>query len=108
MSEKLLNIDQIAKYLGLSRQKVKDLVDQGVIPAYRIAGSFLRFDLGEIDQRKERIMQAAKAPAARESVYQGKESATFGDRVKDFLYFNDFYIVCAVLVTIILVLISSY
>lgn len=108
MAERLLNIDQIAKYLGLSRQRVKDLVDQGIIPAYRIAGSFLRFDTRDIDAKKEDILKAAQTPAAGEYAYREKSRVTFKDRVKDFFYFNDFYIVCAVLITIVLVLIFKY
>lgn len=108
MSEKLLNIEQIAKYLGLSRQKVKDLVDEGVIPAYRIAGSFLRFDTKEVDGVRDHILKAAQVPVIKERSYAEKSKSTFKDRFKDFFYFNDFYIVCAILITIILVLISRY
>ena len=108
MTEKLLNIEQIAEYLGLSRQKVKDLVDQGVIPAYRIAGSFLRFDTREVDLVRDHILKAAQMPAPKEHTYAEKTKVAFRDRLKDFFYFNDFYIVCAILITIILVLISRY
>ena len=108
MAERLLNIDQIAEYLGLSRQKVKDLVKRGIIPAYRIAGSFLRFDTKEIDAKRGDILKVAQVPAAGEYVYGEKSKATFMDRLKDLFYFNDFYIVCAILITIVLVLIFKY
>lgn len=105
MTERLLNIDEVAEFLGLPRQKVKELVDQGTIPAYRIAGSFLRFDPKEIAAKSDLILKAAQKETAKKAVYENPKEASFAERMKDLFYFNDFYIVCAILIGIILVLI---
>ena len=116
MPEKLLTIREVAEHLKVSEDEVKRLVDIGEIPAYRIGGSFLRFRKeqldairSEIDEVEEQEPEKAKPvldkrgrpthpytdlerdikrkePIARQYDY------TFAEKVRDFFYFNDFYI----------------
>jgi excisionase family DNA binding protein len=117
MPEKLLTIREVAEHLKVSEEEVKRLVDIGEIPAYRIGGSFLRFRKeqleairSEIDEVEESSPDRAKEELDKrgrpthpytdlERDIKRKEPIvrqydyTFAERVRDFFYFNDFYIV---------------
>ena len=117
MPEKLLNIKEVASHLKISEEEVKRLVDVGVIPAYKIGGTFLRFRkeqldaiMSEISSAEETNPERGKAPlnsaGKATHVYSDLEhdikkrepvamqfDYTAVERVKDFFYFNDFYII---------------
>jgi excisionase family DNA binding protein len=129
MPEKLLTIREVAEHLKVSEEEVKRLVDMGEIPAYRIGGSFLRFRKeqldairSEIDEVEEREPEKAKPvldkrgrpthpytdlerdikrkePIARQYDY------SFAEKVRDFFYFNDFYIISFLIVFVLIYLI---
>jgi len=129
MPEKLLTIKDVAQYLKVSEDEVKRLVDIGEIPAYRIGGSFLRFRKEQIDAIKTDIVEieASHPEAAKpdgsltnshahtytdlERDIKRKEPVamqydyTFAERIKDFFYFNDFYIVSFLIVAVLMYLI---
>lgn len=126
MPEKLLSIKEVAEYLKVSEDEIKRLVDTGIIPAYRIGGSFLRFRREQIDGIMSEINRAEgeepergkvkldghghpthpytdlerdikkKEPVVRQYDY------TAAERIRDFIYFYDFYIISfAVIFTLI-------
>ena len=129
MPEKLLTIREVAEHLKVSEEEVKRLVDIGEIPAYRIGGSFLRFRKeqldairSEIDEVEEKEPEKAKPvldkrgrpthpytdlerdikrkePIARQYDY------TFAEKMRDFFYFNDFYIFSFVIIFVLIYLI---
>jgi excisionase family DNA binding protein len=129
MPEHLLNISQVAAYLGIPEDEVKRLVDIGEIPAYKIGDSFLRFRKEQVDAVKREISDVEKkdpqrlevkldsrgepthpytdlekdarlkTPAAQQFDY------TFAERIQDFLYYHDFYILSAVIILILLLII---
>ncbi len=82
MAGKLLTVREVSEVLGITEKEVIESVDQGKIPAYRIAGEFLRFQKEQIDQIKGKY-QALKP----------SEDFSSSEKLSDFLYFNDFYIV---------------
>ena len=90
MSEKLLTIREVAYLLGISEKEVIDLSDRGVIPAYKVAGVYLRFKKDQIEQYKFR-----RKDKSFQRVY------TFRDGLHDFFYFYDFYIISVVLIVIL-------
>ncbi|MFA5429934.1 MAG: helix-turn-helix domain-containing protein [Candidatus Omnitrophota bacterium] len=95
--EKLLTIRDVALYLNVSEREVMDLAEQGKIPAYKIAGVYLRF-------RKEQV------EAYKNALGSGNSSSTrdfypFKDRVSDFFYYNDFYIFSTLIVLFLLLFI---
>ena len=122
MPEKLMTIREVADYLRISEDEVKRLVDDGEIMAYRIGGSFLRFRREQIDAVKAEIDDfEAKTPEHSKEVHDAKARKvhTYSDlerevkkrepavrqydytpleRVRDFFYFNDFYIVSFVVI----------
>lgn len=112
MPEHLLSIKEVAEYLGVSEEEVKRLVDAGEIPAYKIGDSFLRFRREQIDAVKNEIDDAEKdkAPDIRNTVKQQEPPAqeydyTFAEKVRDFFYYNDFYILSGIVVAILLIII---
>ena len=117
MPEKLFTLRELSEYLGIKEEKITDLVDQGVITAYKLGGELLRFRRDQIDAiRSEidsRVTEAdrMKVSEARLRVkerirgFSGGGSATLQERFEDFLYFNDFYIVSTVLILILLAVI---
>lgn len=122
MPEKLMTIREVAEYLEITEEEVKRLVDEGEIMAYKIGGSFLRFrkeqidavkvEIEEVEAREPERAKIVHDPKARQAhVYSDlereikkKEPAvrkydyTALERVRDFFYFNDFYIVSFVII----------
>lgn len=119
MSKKLMTLEELSQYLHLSEDKIIELVDQGVITAYRIGGELLRFRREHVDAvRREidsRTREADKAsfkeevPAkARQKLVSKNDTGlrdSFNDKVADFFYFYDFYIVSSGLIVVLLAII---
>ncbi|MFA6320996.1 MAG: helix-turn-helix domain-containing protein [Candidatus Omnitrophota bacterium] len=129
MPEKLLSIKEVADYLKIPEEEVKRLVDVGEIPAYKIGDTFLRFRKEQIDAIKSEIAEVEeKEPEHLKPVLdlKGKPAHTYTkiereikrrepltrqydytitERVKDFFYFNDFYIISFVLIAVLMYLI---
>lgn len=129
MPEKLLSIKEVAEHLKLSEEEVKRLVDIGEIPAYKIGGSFLRFRREQIEAIKNEVSSFEKvAPEHAETTLDRKGNPTHPytelekdikrkipqvnqydyttrERVRDFFYFNDFYLICFLLIAFLMYLI---
>ncbi len=88
MREKLLTTREASQILGISEKEVIELANQGKIPSYRIAGEFLRFEKKEILRIRDRW---------------GKIQATVNwrERIADFFYFNDFYILSLIVILLL-------
>lgn len=100
--------------LKISEADVQKLVEEGKIPAYKIAGSFLRFREDQIDLLKANLEKFSENKALRGKLadlyetsnlgtlkrpeYKASSGYTFYERLKDFVRFYDFYIIIAVLV----------
>lgn len=96
--EKLLTVREVASLLGISEKEVIDLAESGAIPAYKVGGVYLRFKKEQVkDLRRLSSVTAAKVVA--------KQRPSFKDRVSDFFYFNDFYILTAILIILLLLII---
>jgi hypothetical protein len=74
-----------------------DLAENAVIPAYKIGGVYLRF-------RREQILEYQKSHKTSSNKSQVPAGYSFRDKLSDFFYFNDFYIL-AVLITVLLLII---
>ncbi|OGB82568.1 MAG: hypothetical protein A2535_14555 [Burkholderiales bacterium RIFOXYD2_FULL_59_8] len=98
MAEKLLTIREVAYALSLSEKEVIDLSEEGKIPAYKVGGLYLRFQKDQIDQYKVKIDTVTH----RVSI---KPQFTFSERLKDFFYFYDFYLLSGILIAILLAII---
>ncbi len=96
--EKLLTVRDVATILSISEKEVLDLAEAGTIPAYKIGGVYLRF-------KKEQITGYAKHVHPVLSKPKISENYPFKDKINDFIYFNDFYILTFIIVVLLLVLI---
>ena len=90
--EKLLTVREVSHILNLTEKEVMDLAENGSIPAYKVGGVYLRFKRAQVDDYRKK-----SAPDAG-PVYH----VPFKDRVTDFFYYNDFYLVSAGLVILML------
>ena len=96
--EKLLTVRDVSLILDISEKEVVDLVETAKIPAYKIGGVYLRFRRQQVEEfRKSRHPLSYKTESRRQS--------SFKERLDDFLYFNDFYLLSALIILLILVII---
>jgi excisionase family DNA binding protein len=96
--EKLLTIRDVSVILGISEKEVVDLAETGSIPAYKVGGIYLRFKQEQIEAFKK-----SRKPLARQA--KASQKYSFKDKVSDFFYFNDFYILSVLLIILILIII---
>ena|SRR3989338_943298 len=78
-----ISVRETAQLLGISEKKVMELIESRKLQAYRIADKFLRLKKAEVLN----LRNSGKVPS--ESVEIGYTSS---EKIRDFLYFNDFYI----------------
>ncbi|MEK6715340.1 MAG: helix-turn-helix domain-containing protein [Candidatus Omnitrophota bacterium] len=98
MTQKLLTVRDVAQILDVSEQELIELAEQGAIPAYKIAGTHLRF-------RKEQINHIRQLEHIKFKSKVKHIKYSSAERIADFIYFNDFYIVSFMLVIVMLWLI---
>ena len=101
--EKLLTIRDVALILGISEREVVDLAEKGKIPAYKVAGVYLRFKREQIEEFQKSLKQIRRPTIIPEKV--SSEKTPFRDRVSDFFYFNDFYILAIIIILLMLYII---
>ncbi len=92
---KLLTIREVAEELGITEQEVIDLAEEGKIPAYKVGGVYLRFKLEHVQEVKQGISRLLK----------NKVKVGWLQRLQDFLYFNDFYILTSLIIILMLIII---
>ncbi len=99
MSGQYITVRETAQILGTSEKKVMDLIESRKLQAYRIADQFLRLKRAEVMQMR------TTGEVVSENV---QHEYTFMDRLKDFIYFNDFYIIAfAVIAVLIFIIFAS-
>ena len=96
--EKLLTVREVSLLLNISEKEVMDLAQSGAVPAYKVGGVYVRF-------KKEQVHEYQKKfhPASLKTDYAKRASPW--DKLSDFLYFNDFYILSAVLIVLLFAII---
>jgi excisionase family DNA binding protein len=105
-SEKLLTIKEVAEILRISEGEVKKLSERGEIPAYKIGGVHLRFKEEQIEEIAK--LRLALRPTEKQKILGTQpflERVGFIEHLKDFFYFNDFYIISIIIILIILFII---
>ena len=104
--EKLISLHDAADILELSEEELRRFVAEGKIPAYRIGGEYLRFRKSQVEALRSRIRilkhQSVPIldirPAQKE---ERKAGYPIFDRIRDFVYFNDFYILAFILIVLL-------
>lgn len=106
--EKLLSLKAAADYLNITESRLKELADHGIIPAYRVAGIYIRFKKSQLEQFKDKISkiqtQYTQYQKTR-SNFDDNIRYTPGERLKDFWHFYDFYIISFLVIIGLLILI---
>ncbi len=92
-TSQFISVRETAQILGVSEKKVMDLIEQRRLQAYRIANQFLRLKKTDVIALKKE----GQIPS--EVVIQPYTPA---ERLRDFWYFNDFYILCAAIILALL------
>jgi excisionase family DNA binding protein len=96
MSSQYITVRETAQILAVSEKKVMDLIEAGQLQAYKIADQFLRL------KRNEVVNMRTSGQVISENVVQ---TYTAGERVRDFFYFNDFYLIALVVIGALLYII---
>jgi excisionase family DNA binding protein len=112
-SERLISLQEAAALLELDEDDVKAFVAEGKIPAYNIGGKFLRFRKGQVEALRSRLRMLKRQSVPIYHLAQpppgpgSKHGYSFFDRIRDFFYFNDFYILAFVLITLLIAVIIT-
>lgn len=93
MKERLFTTREVSHTLGISEKDVIGLANQNIIPHFKVAGEFLRF-------KKEDILRVKPAIKKKYNIPEKKDRSL--EQVKEFIYFNDFYLVSAVIIAVLL------
>lgn len=96
MSSQYITVRETAQILAVSEKKVMDLIEGGNLQAYKIADQFLRL------KRNEVVNILSSGQVVSENAPQ---IYTTGERVHDFFYFNDFYLISLAVIGVLLYII---
>jgi excisionase family DNA binding protein len=96
--DKFLTVREVAIILGISEREVMDLAENGKIPAYKVGGVYVRFKQHQIEAFKK----AKPAQQHHKHKTESSQNSPAQDKLSDFFYFNDFYIMSGVLILAIL------
>lgn len=101
--EKLWTTAEVARYLAINEADVERLVQEGKLTCYKLGGKFVRF---RPDQVKG--VKPAVTPRAPEMLAAAPRIPVWQTRLREFLYFYDFYILSfALLAGVIIYLVWS-
>lgn len=93
MAEKLLTIREAAQYLNITEKQVIELSDKSIIPAYKVGGIYLRFKKEQLNSVKDRILPTTK---------ESNVEYSFSDKLSDFFYYNDFYVLSLLIISLLI------
>ena len=91
----LLTVREVSLLLNISEKEVMDLAESGAIPAYKVGGVYLRF-------KREQVLGYQKLSRPFSVKTHPIQKRTLQDKLSDFFYFNDFYILAGVLIVLLL------
>lgn len=97
--EKLLTVRDVSIILGISEKEVIDLAESGQMPAYKVGGVFLRFKREQVDEIRKTFRPAISAHE------ENRKKYSIDEKIRDFFYFNDFYILSVLIILLMLAII---
>lgn len=98
--EKLVTLEEAARLLKVPADDVEQMIREGRLPSFRLGGNLLRLRLCDVEALAQ--ARAGKGKPARPGTGSG-----LLDRVRDFFYFNDFYLIAFLLLLTLLAVIFS-
>jgi excisionase family DNA binding protein len=91
-----ISVREAAQILGISEKKIMDLVQGKKLQAYKIADQFLRL-------KKEEVLGLRNTGTiANENI---QYPYTQSDRLRDFFYYNDFYMISAAVIIFLVIIV---
>ncbi len=96
ISDQFISVRETAQLLRISEKKVMDLVKEEKLKAYKIADQFLRL-------KKTEVLSMHKSGQVEAENVQYAYTPT--ERIQDFFYFSDFYLLSYALIGFLLYLI---
>jgi len=96
--EKMLTVRDVSLFLSISEKDVMDLAESGKIPAYKVGGVYVRF-------KREQVEKYRKSTAAPSNEIYTSRQYSFKEKISDFFYFNDFYILSLIVILLIVFII---
>lgn len=103
--DRYLSPEEAAGILEISQEELWDLAHQHKIPTHSIAGAFLRFKREEVEAIKIKWRIERELFPQRQKFFSHSSrviKATFFEKIQDFWYFNDFYIISTIIVMVFL------
>ena len=110
LTEDYLSLKEAAGMLEIGEEELRELVKKHQIPTHTVAGAFLRLKKKEVEELKIKWrIERELFPRQQKTFAHGSTVARVGmfSKLRDFWYFNDFYILCSVLIVLLLYVILS-
>lgn len=110
LQEEYVSVREACELLGVSEEDLRDLIKRHQVPTHNVAGAFTRLKKSEIEALKNKwridreLFPRAQKDARR---HEAVQKATLAEKLRDFWYFNDFYILCAALIAALIGVILS-
>lgn len=99
MSEgQYISVRETAQLLGISERKVMDMIDANELQAYKIANQFLRL-------KRSEVMALQRTGSIENETIQFPY--TVNEKVKDFFYYNDFYLISGIIIIFLVYIVMS-
>jgi len=89
MREKLLTTREASYYLGISEKDIINLSNANLLPHFKLGGEFLRFRKDDLTRVK---------PAVKKKYNLPEHKSHHVENFREFIYFNDFYLVSAIII----------
>ncbi len=91
-----ISVRETAQILSITEKKVMDLISEEKLHAYKIADQFLRLKKNEVYDLKN------TGKVAEELVIHPYSTI---ERIRDFFFYNDFYLVCLGIVAVLVIIV---
>lgn len=92
-AEKLVTLEEAARRLGVPADDVEAMIREGKLASFRLGGNLLRLRVQDVEAARRRAPRAS--------------GGRLLDRVRDFFYFNDFYLIAFLIFLTLLAVIFS-
>jgi len=93
-----ITVRETSQVLGITEKKVMEMVEAEELQAYKIAGQFLRL------KREDVLRLRSSGNVVNEAI---QHPYTASERVRDFFYYNDFYMISGLIVLVLVYVIFN-
>ena len=109
LKEEYLSVREAAEMLEIGEDELWQLAHENKIPSHNIAGVFLRLKKKEVEDLKNRWRIGRDLfPGGHEHVLpESIEKPSLVEKLSDLWYFNDFYVICSLIIAVLFYLIIS-